>query len=91
MGMAIADKANTDDRINVAFAPESGAGTYPQATIDYVGDLSHFKNKDMVLIIDYAYAPFTIDFTGKNHLTMVHYFSKVGTESVQKSFDDLNE
>jgi hypothetical protein len=91
MQMAIADKADTTNRVTVAVCPESGAGTYPQATVDYVGDLSQFKGKEMVLVVDNAYAPFTIDFTGKNHLTIIHYFSEVGTETIQKGLDDLNE
>jgi hypothetical protein len=92
MQMAIADKADTSNRVTVAFAPEPGAGEYKQATVNYTGDLSQFKGKDMVLIIDAPYAPFTIDFTGKNHLTLLHYYTQVDdTKTIQDGLTYLDD
>jgi hypothetical protein len=34
MGMAIADKDDTDHRVTVAFAPEPGSGTFAQAQVN---------------------------------------------------------
>jgi flagellin-like hook-associated protein FlgL len=90
MGLAIAADDDETNRVNVGYAPESGAGTFPQATINWFGDLSQFIGKHMVLVLDNAYANFTIDFTGKNHLSIVHYTAELSTETVQQAIDYLD-
>jgi preprotein translocase subunit SecD len=52
--------------------------------------LSQFKDKEIQLVIDNAYANFTIDFTGKNHLTIVHYISEPSTQTIQQAIDYLD-
>jgi hypothetical protein len=91
MQMAITDRDDSTNRITVAAAPEPGAGTFEQANVHFVGNLSQFKNKTMVLSIDNAYAPFTISTAGKNHLHFINYNTEVGTQPIQDAVKALDE